>query len=260
MLVKLLIGLLTCASLFLTLRVIFSLIENNDLGDKFKVCIPHSLCINKEGFVSKKKKSKCKSGPDDVFCYNQISPMFQDVYMDIFQYYKENANTTKKKYLINMKLINTHLHIIGFGLVPLLFGSIIAKDFLLELIDYEVFDLPIMTFIMLLFYVIVSLYSFTLIFSFVKMTKINQETNYKTKQNILSLDTIPTTTATTIATTTATTKTTKENFKSASNSLPSNLYNKVYNEISMFGLISMILVIILSIFCSLALFLMDDTN
>ena len=253
MLVILLLGLLTFASLFLIFRVIYNLIKTDKLGDKFKVCISHSLCTNKEGFASK-KKSKCKSGPDGVLCYNQISPVFQDVYMDIYQYYKENANTTKKKYLINMKLINTHLHIIGFGLVPLLFGSVIAKDFLLELIDYEVFNLPIMTFIMLLLYIIVSLYSFTLIFSFVKMSKINQETNYKTKNNILSLDTIPTTTATTTATTT------KENFKSAPNSLPSNLYNKVYNEISMFGLISMILVIILSIFCSLALFLMDDTN
>jgi hypothetical protein len=231
MLVILLIGLLTCASLFLIFRVIFSLIENDDLGDKFKVCIPHSLCPTKEEFASK-KNSNCKG------CYNKISPIFQDVYMDIFQYYKEKGKKTKKKYLINMKTMNTHLHLFAFCLVPLLFITVIAKEYLLDLIDYEVFDdFSLMTFIILLFYITVSLYSFTLIFSFVKMTKINQESDPTKKQNILSLD--PTTT---------------------SKSQPSNLYNKVYNEVSMFGLISMILVIILSIFCSLALFLMDDAN
>lgn len=228
MLVKLLIGLLACASLFLTLHVIFSLIENNDLGDKFKVCIPHSLCPTKEEFASK-KNSNCTG------CYNKISPIFQDVYMDIFQYYKEKGKKTKKKYLINMKTMNTHLHLFAFCLVPLLFITVIAKEYLLDLIDYEVFDYPLMTFIILLFYIIVSLYSFTLIFSFVKMTKINQETDTIKKQNILSLD--PTTT---------------------SKPQHSNLYNKVYNEVSMFGLISMILVIILSIFCGLALFLLDE--
>lgn len=247
---NILLGLLIFSSIILLLYILFGLISNNNLGSKFQLCVPHSQCNkdNKDILThNKDAKQKCKPDPNNPpinprnpnvinqfrECYQFISPTFKDVYIDIFDHFKDKDDDIRKKNLINMKSLYENLFVILFAIMPVIILSITAREKIIDLVDYEIFDIPLMTIILICLYFAFTTNAVYLTFNFVKMTKINQHKDSNIKNIILSMD---------------------DNSKSTG----TNYYSKIYNKISVYGLIAMILLIILLFFSAIILILGDE--
>ena len=222
----------------------FGLINNKNLGSKFEVCIPESICMQ-----AKKKTSICKKQG----CYKKISPSFYDIYNEVFDYFDTTMKKKRNLYLINLRFISRTLHLMII-LIPIMILLILAKENLNDAIDIEINDIPLLNIIVPLLFSIVVIIALINLTRFSKMNRVDRLLDSSIYKNLI-LKVGSNTSNTTVPTTA---NMLNNNINSIHNKKKVYKYKQNYDKISSIGLITMSFVILLILFSMITFLFIDN--